>query len=146
MSQLCILAAVKASSILGWISKTIAGRPRHVISLLYLALVRPQLSSVKNCPVFLSPVEERHWDTEMVQKGLETFTTEKMLIKLSLFSLWMWRFSVGKSNNCLPIPKGCLWIRHWDSLQCDRKRSNRNKWLQRKFHLDVKKKCCCENI
>lgn len=43
MNQHCVLVAKKATVILGYIRKTVAGRLREVILLLYSALLRPQL-------------------------------------------------------------------------------------------------------
>ena len=57
-SQQCALAARKANSILGCLSKNVTSRSRRVVHHLYSALARPFLEcSVQN---FGSPVQERY--------------------------------------------------------------------------------------
>ncbi|KAK4828085.1 hypothetical protein QYF61_023145, partial [Mycteria americana] len=92
MCQQCALAAEEATSILGCIRQSSAGRSKEVILPFYPALVRQHL---EYCVQFWAPqykrdmdiLERVHWRATKMIKGWKHLSIEERLRELGLFSL-----------------------------------------------------------
>lgn len=105
MSQQSALRAKKVNGIPGFVIQSIASRSREVISLLYLALVRPHLSC---CVQFCTPQSRRDKDTlgsvhlkvMKMMKVQEHLSYEEWLRELELVSLEKRRLRGNRINVC----------------------------------------------
>lgn len=124
MSQPSILAAMTDNSILGWISETVAGRWRDVM---WRDVIFLFSSSWNTLFSFFLPSSRDIENLEMVQRGPKRLGEWRTVWKndFHLLRLQRGRFSVGKSNHCLPHV--------FTSMYCDMRKSNGQNWLLGKF-------------
>jgi len=98
MGRQCVLAARKASRILGCIKRNVASRSREVMLPLYSALVR---SHLEYCIQVWSPKQQNNMDV------LEYLSYEGRLRQMGLFQPGEEK-AAGRPYHSLPVPEGCL--------------------------------------
>jgi len=147
MSHQCVLAARKASCILGCIKRSVASRLREAIPPLYSALTKVLL---EYCIQLWSPQHKKYTDVlEWVQRratkvirGLEHLSFEERLRELGLFSqekrrLWG---NVISTFQYLMGPYRKDGENIFSRAYCDRSESNGFKLRKGRFRLAIRKK------
>ncbi|KAK4825667.1 hypothetical protein QYF61_001490 [Mycteria americana] len=143
MSWQCVLAAQKASCILGFIKRSVASRSREGILPLYSALVRPPRGTASSLQEGHGPVGAGPEEATKMVRGLEHLSCEDRLRELGLFSLEKRRLQ-GDLIAAFQYLNGAYekdGDRLFTKACSDRTRGNAFKLKDGRFRLDIRKKC-----